>query len=174
MTSRDLDHMAARRVLTATLMDLPGHKVTASRGIVRGLVVRSPHVGHQIMGGIKALFGGNITQFEVVSAVGANTARTTSRLNATRFYCVQLPTVVLWVWWRACTLPRRGSSAPLCVATQLDMAAAHRCARRRESRRTTAWWSTRPRWAPTRLSAFATRRARWPSRARRCCATARL
>ena len=49
--------------LTTTTFDLPGYRVTASFGVVRGIIVRSRSVIGNIGAGIQSLFGGNITLY---------------------------------------------------------------------------------------------------------------
>jgi len=46
-----------------TAFDLPGHRVLASLGIVRGIVVRSRSLVGSIGAGLQTLFGGNITLY---------------------------------------------------------------------------------------------------------------
>ena len=48
-------------MLVATTNDLPGYKITAHIGVVRGVTVRSRSVVGNIGGAIQSLFGGNIT-----------------------------------------------------------------------------------------------------------------
>ena len=43
--------------------DVAGHRITGYLGIVRGLVVRTPNIGASILGGLKSILGGNISQF---------------------------------------------------------------------------------------------------------------
>ena len=45
-------------MLTATLFELPGHRVTRCLGIVRGVTVRTRSLPLMIIGGIRTLFGG--------------------------------------------------------------------------------------------------------------------
>ena len=47
--------------MVTTALTLPGHRITRSLGVVRGLTVRSRSVIGNFAGGIQALFGGNIT-----------------------------------------------------------------------------------------------------------------
>ena len=47
--------------MVSTTNDIPGHTVISSKGMVRGLTVRSRSVVGNIMGAIESLFGGNIT-----------------------------------------------------------------------------------------------------------------
>jgi uncharacterized protein YbjQ (UPF0145 family) len=46
---------------TSTTFDLPGHKTVATKGLVRGVVVRSRSVIGSFVGGLQTIFGGNIT-----------------------------------------------------------------------------------------------------------------
>ena len=48
-------------MLVATTNDLPGYRVVAHLGLVRGVTVRSRSVIGNIGAGIQSLFGGNIT-----------------------------------------------------------------------------------------------------------------
>jgi uncharacterized protein YbjQ (UPF0145 family) len=47
--------------MVTTGLDIPGHRVTQSLGVVRGITVRSRSVLGNIAGGLQSLFGGNIT-----------------------------------------------------------------------------------------------------------------
>ena len=48
-------------MLVATTNDLPGYRVTAHIGMVRGVTVRSRSVIGNIGGAVQSIFGGNIT-----------------------------------------------------------------------------------------------------------------
>jgi len=48
-------------MLVATTNDLPGHRIIAHVGMVRGVTVRSRSVVGNIGGAIQSIFGGNIT-----------------------------------------------------------------------------------------------------------------
>ena len=48
-------------MLVATTNDLPGYRVTAHVGMVRGITVRSRSVIGNVGGAIQSLFGGNIS-----------------------------------------------------------------------------------------------------------------
>ncbi len=50
-------------VLVTTANDLNGYRITHHLGVVRGIVVRSPHLGQTIVGALKQLVGGNILQY---------------------------------------------------------------------------------------------------------------
>lgn len=52
--------MLSRAFITSA-MDVPGHRISRSLGIVRGIVVRSRSIVGTVGAGIQALFGGNIT-----------------------------------------------------------------------------------------------------------------
>ena len=49
--------------ITSTGFDLPGYRIVASLGVVRGVVVRSRSVFGTVGAGFQSLFGGNITLF---------------------------------------------------------------------------------------------------------------
>ena len=48
-------------MLVATTNDLPGYRVTAHIGMVRGITVRSRSIVGNVGGAIQSLFGGNIS-----------------------------------------------------------------------------------------------------------------
>ena len=50
-----------REQMITQAFDLPGHRITSSHGVVRGIVVRSRSVVGNFMGMIQTLFGGNIS-----------------------------------------------------------------------------------------------------------------
>jgi uncharacterized protein YbjQ (UPF0145 family) len=47
-------------MLVTTTFEVEGHEVAEYKGIVRGIVVRSPTIAQGIMGGLKNLIGGRI------------------------------------------------------------------------------------------------------------------
>ena len=47
-------------VLTTTTMSLEGYRITEYKGLVRGIVVRSPTIGQGLLGGLKQIVGGQI------------------------------------------------------------------------------------------------------------------
>jgi uncharacterized protein YbjQ (UPF0145 family) len=49
--------------MTTTTFDMPGFRIVASLGVVRGVVVRSRSVFGTIGAGVQTLFGGNISLF---------------------------------------------------------------------------------------------------------------
>lgn len=49
--------------MTTTAFDLPGFRVVASLGVVRGVVVRSRSIFGTFGAGLQTLFGGNISLF---------------------------------------------------------------------------------------------------------------
>ena len=49
--------------MTSTTFDLPGYRIVAGLGVVRGVVVRSRSVFGTIGAGVQTLFGGNISLF---------------------------------------------------------------------------------------------------------------
>ncbi len=55
--------MAIDPMLVTTALELPGYRITANFGIVRGIVVRSRSVVGTIGASLQTLVGGNITLF---------------------------------------------------------------------------------------------------------------
>ncbi|MBL0162311.1 MAG: YbjQ family protein [Xanthomonadales bacterium] len=49
--------------MVTTALELPGHRVVRSLGVVRGLTVRSRSIVGTFIGGLHSLFGGNITVY---------------------------------------------------------------------------------------------------------------
>jgi uncharacterized protein YbjQ (UPF0145 family) len=47
--------------MITTALELPGYKITANIGVVKGITVRSRSIVGNIFGAIQTLFGGNIT-----------------------------------------------------------------------------------------------------------------
>ncbi|MGZ5956658.1 MAG: YbjQ family protein [Caulobacteraceae bacterium] len=48
-------------MLVATTNDLPGYRITAHIGVVRGVTVRSRSVIGNLAGGLQSIFGGNLS-----------------------------------------------------------------------------------------------------------------
>jgi uncharacterized protein YbjQ (UPF0145 family) len=53
-------------MIVTTGNEIEGGKIVQYLGVVRGVVVRSPGIGRGFIGGIKALGGGNISEFAEV------------------------------------------------------------------------------------------------------------
>ena len=49
-----------------TTNDVAGFRISGYLGIVRGIVVRSPSIGQNLIGALKTLGGGNIEEFAQV------------------------------------------------------------------------------------------------------------
>ena len=47
--------------MVTTAMELPGYRIRRNLGMVRGITVRSRSIVGNFLGGLQALFGGNIT-----------------------------------------------------------------------------------------------------------------
>lgn len=47
-------------MLASTTFDIPGYRVTSHKGMVRGIIVRSPTIAQGILGGLKSIIGGRI------------------------------------------------------------------------------------------------------------------
>ncbi len=46
-----------------TTFNIEGHRITAYKGVVRGIIVRAPTITQGIMGGLKSIIGGNIASY---------------------------------------------------------------------------------------------------------------
>jgi uncharacterized protein YbjQ (UPF0145 family) len=58
--------MSKTDLIVTTAQSLDGYRIAQHLGIVRGIVVRSPGFAKGLVGGLKSLFNGNISQFEEV------------------------------------------------------------------------------------------------------------
>jgi uncharacterized protein YbjQ (UPF0145 family) len=47
-------------MLASTTFDIPGYEITEHKGLVRGIIVRSPTISQGIVGGLKNIIGGKI------------------------------------------------------------------------------------------------------------------
>ncbi len=47
-------------MLASTTFDVPGHEIVEHKGLVRGIIVRSPTISQGIIGGLKNIIGGKI------------------------------------------------------------------------------------------------------------------
>jgi len=57
-----------------TTFDIEGYRITDYKGMVRGIIVRSPTIAQGIVGGLKNLIGGRIGAYTDVN-LRANAAR---------------------------------------------------------------------------------------------------
>lgn len=51
-------------ILTTTTMSIEGYRITEYKGLVRGIVVRSPTIGQGLLGGLRQIVGGQIAEYE--------------------------------------------------------------------------------------------------------------
>ncbi len=51
---------------TTTTFSIEGYRITEYKGLVRGIVVRSPTIGQGILGGLKQIVGGQLRANAVV------------------------------------------------------------------------------------------------------------
>jgi uncharacterized protein YbjQ (UPF0145 family) len=47
-------------MIASTTFEIPGYEIIEHRGLVRGIIVRSPTISQGIMGGLKNIIGGTI------------------------------------------------------------------------------------------------------------------
>jgi uncharacterized protein YbjQ (UPF0145 family) len=53
-------------VIVTTTNEVNGYRIVEYKGVVRGLVVRATSVVAGVTGGLKSMFGGNISEYEKV------------------------------------------------------------------------------------------------------------
>ena len=53
-------------MIVTTSNDIAGRTIKTYVGVVRGIVVRSPNIGQNVMGGLKRIVGGNIESYAAV------------------------------------------------------------------------------------------------------------
>ena len=47
-------------MIVSSNFDIPGYRITAHKGLVRGIIVRSPTIAQGILGGLKSIIDGRI------------------------------------------------------------------------------------------------------------------
>ena len=50
-------------MIVTTTNEIAGARITGYLGVVRGLIVRTPTHGQSLLGGLKSIIGGNISQY---------------------------------------------------------------------------------------------------------------
>lgn len=71
-------------MLVSTTFDIPGYKITAHKGMVRGLIVRSPTITQGILGGLKSIIGGRIGAYTEMCEQGRQHAYDQMVLHASQ------------------------------------------------------------------------------------------
>ena len=56
----NLGAMMPETLLTTTTFSIEGYRITEYKGLVRGIIVRSPTIGQGFLGGLKQIVGGQI------------------------------------------------------------------------------------------------------------------
>ena len=71
-------------LMLSTLMQAPeGYEVAEVLGLVRGNTIRARHVGHDILAGLKNLFGGELSEYTKLMAESREQALDRMRAEAT-------------------------------------------------------------------------------------------
>lgn len=50
-------------MIVTTGIAVTGHEISQILGVVRGVIVRAPNIGQNLMGGLQGIFGGNIEAY---------------------------------------------------------------------------------------------------------------
>lgn len=61
-------------MIVTTTMDVEGYRITEYRGLVRGIIVRSPTIVQGILGGLKNVIGGKIGAYTEMCEQARQTA----------------------------------------------------------------------------------------------------
>jgi uncharacterized protein YbjQ (UPF0145 family) len=70
-------------MIVSTTFDIPGYRITAHKGMVRGIIVRSPTITQGILGGLKSIIGGRIGAYTEMCEQGRQHAYDLMVLHAT-------------------------------------------------------------------------------------------
>jgi uncharacterized protein YbjQ (UPF0145 family) len=70
-------------MIVSTTFDIPGYRITAHKGMVRGIIVRSPTIAQGILGGLKSIIGGRIGAYTEMCEQGRQHAYDLMVLHAT-------------------------------------------------------------------------------------------
>jgi len=66
--SADLAHRPDDMLVLTLLEPPPGYVIAEVLGLVRGNTIRARHVGHDIMAGLKSMFGGELSEYTKLMA----------------------------------------------------------------------------------------------------------
>jgi uncharacterized protein YbjQ (UPF0145 family) len=69
-------------VIVTTANDVQGYRIERYLGLVRGIVVRSPSIGQNLLGALKQITGGNIQAYEDVCEAARHEAFQRMMLHA--------------------------------------------------------------------------------------------
>jgi uncharacterized protein YbjQ (UPF0145 family) len=70
-------------MLVSTTFDIPGYRIISHKGLVRGIIVRSPTIAQGILGGLKSIIGGRIGAYTEMCEQGRQHAYESMIAHAT-------------------------------------------------------------------------------------------
>jgi uncharacterized protein YbjQ (UPF0145 family) len=101
-------------MLASTTFEIPGYEVTEHRGMVRGIIVRSPTISQGIIGGLKNIIGGKIGAYTTMCEQTRGQAYETMEQHAAELGA----NAVIGVRYDASSVePRGGAVEVLCYGT---------------------------------------------------------
>lgn len=101
-------------MFASTTFDIPGHEITEHKGIVRGIIVRSPTISQGILGGLKNTIGGQIGAYTTMCEQTRSQAFDTMGQHATELGA----NAIVGIRYDASSVePRGGSVEVLCYGT---------------------------------------------------------
>ena len=101
-------------MLSSTTFDIPGYEIAEHKGLVRGIVVRSPTIPQGILGGLKNIIGGQIGAYTTMCEQTRGQAYAAMELHAAELGA----NAVVGVRYDASSVePRGGAVEVLCYGT---------------------------------------------------------
>jgi uncharacterized protein YbjQ (UPF0145 family) len=70
-------------MIVSTTFEISGYRITAHKGLVRGIIVRSPTIAQGILGGLKSIIGGRIGAYTEMCEQGRQHAYDSMIAHAT-------------------------------------------------------------------------------------------
>jgi uncharacterized protein YbjQ (UPF0145 family) len=71
-------------ILVSTTFEVPGYRIISHKGLVRGIIVRSPTIAQGILGGLKSIIGGRIGAYTEMCEQGRQHAYESMIAHATQ------------------------------------------------------------------------------------------
>jgi len=101
-------------MLVSTTFDIPGYEITEHKGMVRGIIVRSPTIAQGIIGGLKNIIGGKIGAYTTMCEQTRDQAYVSMEQHAAELGA----NAVVGVRYDASSVePRGGAVEVLCYGT---------------------------------------------------------
>ena len=101
-------------MIASTTFDLPGYQIVEHKGLVRGIIVRSPTISQGIIGGLKNIIGGRIGAYTTMCEQTRSQAYEEMERHATQLGA----NAIVGIRYDASSVePRGGAVEVLCYGT---------------------------------------------------------